>query len=153
MYNNSYFFSCGFLTETEPIETESEVLEPKPKPAMRLRLRFLIFKTEGMRFRLRFYPKTAPKPHPLSPSIQSQIVAFCKNIFLTSEVSFQHTIQKQNRARQEGVEPSTFCLGNRRSIHWATGALCLNLVPLIIQSFLTHDQYAVSLLRFEGHVY
>ena len=35
--------------------------------------------------------------------------------------------QSTENARQVGVEPTTFCLGNRRSIHWATDAFLLNL--------------------------
>ena len=31
----------------------------------------------------------------------------------------------EKESRQVGVEPTAFCLGNRRSIHWATGALRL----------------------------
>ena len=56
------FIYCGFKIETEPFETETD-------PMVRLRLRFLILKTEHLRFRLRFYPKTAPIRTVLSPSL------------------------------------------------------------------------------------
>ena len=41
----------------------------------------------------------------------------------------QNSIRRKNKkmiTRQVGVEPTAFCLGNRRSIHWATGA-CISL--------------------------
>ena len=45
--NNSFIPSCGFLTETELIETETEILKSKPKPMMRLQLRFFDFYNRG----------------------------------------------------------------------------------------------------------
>jgi hypothetical protein len=42
-------------------------------------------------------------------------------LFLISSLKIKTTIDHEH-ARQVGVEPTTFCLGNRRSIHWATGA-------------------------------
>lgn len=38
--------------------------------------------------------------------------------------------------RQVGVEPTTFRLGNGRSIHWATGALMNKFLMALIYSYL-----------------
>ena len=62
------FIYCGSKTETEPFETEPRFFETETDPTVRLRLRFSILKTEHLRFRLRFYPKTAPIRTVLSPS-------------------------------------------------------------------------------------
>lgn len=37
----------------------------------------------------------------------------------------------KKKSRQVGVEPTTFRLGNGRSIHWATGALMYQLADYI----------------------
>ena len=62
------FIYCGSKTETEPFETEPRFFETETDPTVRLRLRFSILKTEHLRFRLRFYPKTAPIRTVLSPN-------------------------------------------------------------------------------------
>ena len=54
-------------------------------------------------------------------------------------------------SRQVGVEPTTFCLGNRRSIHWATDAVAFNAVIAniyYIKSFLFFSSMQTSLWWF-----
>ena len=60
--------------------------------------------------------------------LEKGLLIFTSFIYFFGYVNKKNKIKKMKnidnvRSRQIGVEPMTFCLGNRRSIHWATGAL------------------------------
>lgn len=56
--------------------------------------------------------------------------------------NFDNT-NKIKYSRQVGVEPTTFCLGNRRSIHWATGADISHFSFYILYLFALHLKCAL----------
>ena len=60
LHNTVCFCVCDFGTETKVIVTEPSYLKPKPNR----RFQFWFLKIEDMRFRFRFYNKTAPIWHP-----------------------------------------------------------------------------------------